>query len=383
LQGARVSSIDSIDKDFGVLQMATSANPNGQTSVVLSTDLVNALSSLNVQASGFGNTRIRDGIASFSIIGGAADLDKTRVEIAHSGGLTLRAGSTEVNLTDFVITNLDQQTVLTGLVAVNGEVVTRAPLFDLQVGSVSSSSSQGRNNFDINDVSVTLTDAAADALNQAFGVTAFAAGFNIGTAEVDAFFNPTNGNISDRRLPVRDFIGNPSLFPDATQDVIPRGRTSVELSDSLVNALGSLNVQATGFGGTRIRDGVADFLITGGATDLDTTEVEIFHKGGLTFSAGNTEVSLTDFIISNVNTQPVLTGTVIANDTLLTRLPLFDLQIGEVNTTAKEALRNLDLSNVDITLSDQAAKALNDAFDVNAFTAGFNIGTAQVDAFVA
>lgn len=356
-------------------------NPNGKTSVALSTELVDALSSLNVSASGFGNTKIKDGVASFPITGGAADLENTKVEVAHSGGLSFRAGSTEVNLTDFVITNLDDQTVLTGLVSVNGDVVTRAPLFNLEIGSVGTSKNKGRNNLDIDGVNVSLTDTAANTLNQAFGVNAFVPDFNIGKAEVDAFFNPNNGNISDRRLPIIDFIDNSSLFPNATQDVLPWGKTSVKLSDSLVDALDDLDLKAQGFDGTHIRHGVANFSITGGATDLDSTEVEIFHKGGLTFSDEDTKVSLTDFVISNVDSDPVLTGAVIANDELVSRIPLFDLEIGEIDSRTI-GITDLDLNNVNVSLSDQAATALNNAFDVDAFTGGLNIGSAQVDAFV-
>ena len=363
--------------------MARSTNRNGSTSVAFSTELVDALSSLNVQVNGFRNTEINSGVAHFAITGGAADLTNTRVEIIHSGGLTFRTGNTEVSLTDFVISNLDGETTLTGLVTVNGDVVTRAPLFSLQIGSLGTSRRRRRDNLDINDVEVTLTDVAADTLNQVFGVTAFSDGLNIGTAQVDAFFSTSNGNISDRRLRVRDFTSDDSsLFPGTTQDVVPRGRTSVELSDSLTNALGALNVEATGFRGTRIRNGVADFLITGGATDLDTTTVEIFHKGGLTLSAGDTEVSLTDFAISNVNNRAILTGTVIANDTVVDRLRLFRLQIGDVETTEVRRFTNLDLPDVDVTLTRRAARTLNRAFDVDAFTSGFDIGTAEVDAFL-
>lgn len=361
--------------------MSFFSNPNGQTSVAFSTDLVNALTALNVHARGFGNTQISNGVASFSITGGAVDLDDTKVEIIHSGGLTLQAGHTEVSLTDFVITNLDGQVTLTGLVIVNGEVVTRAPLFNLQVGSIGTSGRRGQN-LDIDNVVIQLTETAAGALNQAFGVTAFTADFNIGTAQVDARFNPRTGNVGDRRLLVQDFLDNTSLFPSATQDVLPRGRTSVELSTTLVHALEALDLQATGFGGTRIRRGVADFLITGGATDLDTTQVEIFHKGGLTLQDADTTVNLTDFVISNLDGQAVLTGAVIANDTLVARLPLFDLQVGGVSTRTRRGISNLDLTDVDVTLSAAAAGALNQVFEVNAFAAGLSIGTAQVDAFV-
>lgn len=363
--------------------LANASSPNGRTSVVLSSELVNALTSLGVQAGGFGDTRIRNGVARFSITGGSIDRANTKVEIIHSGGLTLRAGGREVALTDFVISNLGGQPVLTGLVTVNGDIVTRAPLFNLQIGRASAGTRLGRSPFNANNVRLTLTDVAAGALNQAFGVTAFAGGFNIGTARVNTVFNARTGNVGDRLLPVQDFVGNtPSLFPGATQDVLPRGRTSVDLSDTLVNALGSLNVQASGFGGTRIRDGIADFLITGGAAELAATKVEIFHKGGLTLSNRRTNVNLTDFVISNVNNAAVLTGTVTANGTLVDRIPLFNLQVGGVAATPG-SIQNLDLTNVNVTLSSDAAGALNSAFRVNAFTAGLSVGTAQVDAFVA
>lgn len=71
--------------------MTISATQNGVTSVALSTDLVTALTSLGVQASGFGSTRIRNGVARFGITGGAVELNRTRVEIAHS--LYCRTGS--------------------------------------------------------------------------------------------------------------------------------------------------------------------------------------------------------------------------------------------------------------------------------------------------
>lgn len=164
--------------------------------------------------------------------------------------------------------------------------------------------------------------------------------------------------------------------------MLPLGRTRVELSDSLVNALDTLNVEASGFQGTRIRNGVANFRITGGVTDLDTTKVEILHAGGLTFKGGNTEVNLTDFEISNLNNQAILTGAVIVNDQLVDRISLFDLQVGGVAATDRGRFTDLDLTDVDVTLSATAAGALNQAFGVNAFTAGFAIGTAQVDAFV-
>jgi len=49
----------------------------------------------------------------------------------------------------------------------------------------------------INDVGVTLTSVAADALNGIFGVTAFTPGFNIGTANVKVVFDLDHSCDSD------------------------------------------------------------------------------------------------------------------------------------------------------------------------------------------
>lgn len=158
----------------------------GETSVTFSSDLIDALGSLNVNVQGFGGTTIDNGIAEFPITGGAADVDSVKVDIQHNGGLTLSAGSTIVNLTDFEITNLGDSAILTGLVILNGNLITRSPLFDLTVGGVNSSIVDNHPALSLDNVTVSLSSAAATTLNQAFGVDAFTAGFNVGTAEVDA-----------------------------------------------------------------------------------------------------------------------------------------------------------------------------------------------------
>ncbi|MEM9452135.1 MAG: hypothetical protein AAGA75_26900 [Cyanobacteria bacterium P01_E01_bin.6] len=47
------------------------------------------------------------------------------------------------------------------------------------LGSIGTSRSRRRQNLDIDDVSVSLTDEAASVLNQAFGVNAFEGGFKL------------------------------------------------------------------------------------------------------------------------------------------------------------------------------------------------------------
>jgi hypothetical protein len=159
---------------------------SGNTSVSLNAALINALNTLQVQPGAIGEATLRRGVASFPISGGAADLGSVKLEITHQGGLSFTAGNTIVELTDFVITNLRGEPTLTGLVQVNDNLVARIPLFRLQLSSLPSvRGTNAQRQLSIQQVRVTLTRPAADALNQAFGVTAFREGLRIGTARVN------------------------------------------------------------------------------------------------------------------------------------------------------------------------------------------------------
>jgi hypothetical protein len=363
--------------DSGVFDVARA----GETSVKLDPALVNALGTLNVSAKGLG-TDLSDGIAEFQITGGAADLDTTKVEIIHSGGLSLKSGSTTVDLTDFIITNLGDRAILTGLVTINQDLVTRAPLFDLKIGGVEVSGDRTRSTLDLENVAVTLTSEAANTLNQAFKVSAFTAGFTVGTAEVEASLRQPvrgTGHFPGRsaQTPTVPIHGLPQ---NTVFDVAARGETEVKLSSALAEALSSLKVDVLGFGRTGLRDGRAEFGITGGAADLDTTKLELIHGGGLSLKAGKTTVDLTDFIISNLEGRTVLTGLVTVNGDLVARASLFDLTVGGVAASGNAQRAVLDLDKVQVSLAAEAATTLNQVFGVQAFASGFDVGTAQAEA---
>lgn len=167
----------------------------GRTSVVFSGDFLRATSSLNVRVTGSSPDTLRTSLqglqASFPITAGFVDLGVLKLNIPHSGGLTLTAGTVRVDLTDFVIENTRTTAGtlrLTGLVRANGVLVGRVPLFNLAlVGSPQ------LDRFDFSfgsmallgvNANVALTKDAADALNAAFSVTAFVEGFSIGSANV-------------------------------------------------------------------------------------------------------------------------------------------------------------------------------------------------------
>jgi hypothetical protein len=166
------------------------------------------------------------------------------------------------------------------------------------------------------------------------------------------------------------------------------GSTKVQLSPDFVNALTSLKVTPGTIGSGRLKQGVAAFPIFSGAGDVGTIKLEVNHQGGLSLKGGDTIVELTDFSITNLSGAPVLTGLVKANDNLVGRLPLFDLTLSGNPTTApvkilhnKLPLTLVEVKNVKVTLSKDAATALNGVFKVTAFQAGLNIGTANVQAY--
>jgi len=159
----------------------------GETKVFLSQGFVSALGSLGVTPAAVVPGRLYKGVASFPITTGVADLVNTKVEIGHRGGLSLTAGKTKVDLLNFNIQVLDSTPVITGIVTVNGAIVGRVPLFNLAIGNVYQ---PNKGTLSIQNVTLTLTDAAASALNSVFSVSAFAGGFNIGTASTFTFVQP-------------------------------------------------------------------------------------------------------------------------------------------------------------------------------------------------
>jgi hypothetical protein len=97
------------------------------------------------------------GIA-FPVVGRTGD-----AVIQHVGGLSFTAGETTVTIENFWIDTNEDAGIVTG----NVDDIGRVPLFTLGANTPAG-------------VSLLLTDVAADYLNDAFGVTDFAAGVVIG-----------------------------------------------------------------------------------------------------------------------------------------------------------------------------------------------------------
>lgn len=159
----------------------------GFTSVQLSDDLVDALGVLNITPGTIEPGALSEGIVRFPISGGGLDQATLRGDIFHVGGLSLTGDSgTTVQLFNFIIDTTSEQAVLTGLVAANGDLVGRIPLFNLNLTDAEIEGNPFR--LMISGAILQLTAAAAEALNGVFEVAAFEEGFRVGTAEVLALF---------------------------------------------------------------------------------------------------------------------------------------------------------------------------------------------------
>ncbi|NJM36514.1 MAG: hypothetical protein HC845_00780 [Akkermansiaceae bacterium] len=100
------------------------------------------------------------------------------------------SSTTTVELRNFIIDTTGATPVLTGLVVANENTVGRLPLFDLVLPEGITLPLQPKGSMKsltLSGVSLKLTAGAAEALNGAFNVTAFAEGLPIGTAKVRAF----------------------------------------------------------------------------------------------------------------------------------------------------------------------------------------------------
>lgn len=113
------------------------------------------------------------------------------------------------------------------------------------------------------------------------------------------------------------------------------------------------------------------FPITGGEINPDNLAGTIDHSGGLRFSAGGTQVELTDFVVDTV--EGTLTSTAAGAE-----LPTLKLDLSGVQQSNEGG--TIVLSNIPSTLTPQAAQALNDAFGVSLFEGGLAFGDVTVRA---
>ncbi len=301
----------------------------GTTTLKLDAAVAKALSGAGVRVAPVAPARA--GVR-FPITGGTLDSSTARGTINHSGGLRFSAGGKSLTARSFTV-KLGKRSTLSGRVG-----SSRVTLLTLNTSSAKIT----RDGLDtrIRGVRVSLTAAAAKALNATFSTTLFKRGLRLGTV---------------------------SLTATPTSVALTGGATTVTLDAGAGAALQSLGVTAAPIGS----DSLA-FPITGGRLDAKTFAGTITHSGGISLTKGATKVELTDFEIG-IDDTPELTALVGG-----TRVPILTVDLSALQSSVDGG--TITLAGAGLKLTAAAAGALNTAFGTTAFTEGLLLGTAAVRA---
>lgn len=148
----------------------------GTTELALDPGAAAALTSLGVKAAPAAPaTATSGGALAFPITEGRVKAATLAGFVSHSGGITLSKGATSVTLGEFII-----DTTKSSLSAAIGSARADVLALDLTKPALTI----GSRSVIVGNVTAKLTQGAADALNAAFGTTAFTAGLTLGVATV-------------------------------------------------------------------------------------------------------------------------------------------------------------------------------------------------------
>jgi hypothetical protein len=192
------------------------------------------------------------------------------------------------------------------------------------------------------------------------------------------------------------------LLPAASVQAItynvPSGQTTLDFSPQFFNLIPALGADVARIKPAKLKGNLnkqnlrAIFPITTGALDADGNEAQIIHEGGLTLATGSITVQLTAFSIDfdlfavagpiGADNR-VMTALVVANGSLVGRLPVFNLGIDSV--TGSVSGSTVKFNNIGVTMTQAAATVLNGIFNLPgpggaSFFEGFPIGTLNLKA---
>ena len=326
---------------------AASANPiaSGSTALTVDKKPAKKLKKNNIKVKRVKPAKVQKGSFVFPVTGGKLKpTDPSTGVIKHSGGLKFKKGKRKLVAKKFVIK------------VANGVVVAKVGGNNVRLLSVDLSKAKiSRNGFGITvkRVGLSLTGAAAKALNKTLKTKAFKKGLRLGHAVVKT--QPST-------------VG---LAADGSTDVTADG-------DTVALLVGAGITPAVIPPATVTPGGDFSFPITGGRTDVKTFAGEIRHSGGIsltqeTHGSGDMNVlNLTDFTI-NIDGEPDLTAIVNGGP----RVSILDLDLAGLTVDVDPL--DITLGNVAANFSADAATALTDTFGVPNVT-GAPLGIATVNA---
>lgn len=224
---------------------------------------------------------------------------------------------------------------------------------------------------DIRTTAVKRTMAAAIALSAGLGLAACGTGADTSAAGPSSSASTT--------------IDNPE--PVATVPAVSGGDTSVALDQGFLDALTSLGLTPGTVGSATLADGAIDFPITGGTVTLYDKESGyrpfvqgvLLHQGsGLSLTAGETVVELTDFTVDPGKPARLFGDVTVNGELAVPSAPLFNLNGTTLEPVTMDAAGNAVLAGTKVELSAEAADLLNTTFGTTAVTPDLLIGVATL-----
>lgn len=158
--------------------------------------------------------------------------------------------------------------------------------------------------------------------------------------------------------------------------VVPTGgRTMLAIDPATAETLADNDVTVAPASEARVGSSGVVFPITGGLINKKSLAGSIKHSGGLTFTAGGKSLTVRNFVVNT--TSRTLSGYA---DEAQATLPILDLDLARA--TVRVSTNKLAVYSLPVTLTPQAASALNDYFGTDLFAGGLKIGKVRVDATI-
>jgi hypothetical protein len=340
------------------------------TSVKLDAGTAEALKSLGVTLAPVGAASFEASTSTitFPITSGYAEIHSDlstkpgyiQGSIAHEdSGFSLSAGSTKVELSDFIVD--PGNSVLYGTVG----GAPKVPLLFLDGTNVRVGTEAG--NVVLEGTVAKLTDTAAGALNKAFNVTALKAGIPLGSVRLVAKGTATTYDaVADQTARISRLDGK---------------ATNVTLDAGTAKALQTLGVSVAPTGSAKFDSATStvSFPITGGFAAIHSDlgykpgyiAGTVNHEAsGLKFSKGNRSIEVTDFVVDPGNS--ILT----ASSGGKSGIPLLSLD----GTNVKVSMEGSDvvLQGTVAKLTATGAAAMNSTFGVSDFKEGLPLGVVRL-----
>ena len=168
--------------------------------------------------------------------------------------------------------------------------------------------------------------------------------------------------------------GTPPSPPATAKYRSARATVIGKSTDVVVNPTVSAALKHAGITITAIAPASAKaallFPVSGGQIMVATLVGTVDHAGGLTFSHGGKSVTLTNLVINTITKR--LTATVAGQ-----LKPIFDLNLAS-HRRASGPHGKVVASTIKLTVTSQAATALNSSLGVSTFRAGMNFGIARL-----